>query len=58
MRPVRDSAATVAVVIVNWNGSSDTLSVLRELEKVDGPPQRRIVVDNGSTDNSIEQLEA
>jgi len=55
---VRDSAATVAVVIVNWNGSSDTLSVLRELEKVDGPPLRRIVVDNGSTDNSIEQLEA
>jgi GT2 family glycosyltransferase len=54
--PLRDPNATVAVVIVNWNGAADTLEVLRELDGIEGPPLRIIVVDNGSTDDSVETL--
>jgi len=46
----------VAVIIVNWNGVADTLEVLRELEGIDGPSLRIIVVDNGSSDDSVDVL--
>ena len=49
----RDPQAPVAVIIVNWNGVTDTLEVLRQLAGVSGPPLRIIVVDNGSTDDSV-----
>lgn len=49
----RDPNSPVAVIIVNWNGIADTLDVLRELDGIDGPPLRIIVVDNGSTDESV-----
>ena len=52
----RDPQAPVAVIIVNWNGVADTLEVLRELDDIDGPPLRIIVVDNGSSDDSVEVL--
>ena len=52
----RDPQATVGVIIVNWNGLADTLAVLGELEGIDGPPLRIIVVDNGSSDDSVEVL--
>lgn len=56
MRPARDATAPVAVILVNWNGAADTLEVLRELDGVDGPALEIIVVDNGSTDDSVERL--
>lgn len=44
-----------AVVIVNWNGASDTLACLRSI--FDGRNDVwAIVVDNGSTDRSLERL--
>ena len=52
----RDTNAPVAIVIVNWNGLADTVEVLSELDKLEGPPLHRIVVDNGSTDDSVEVL--
>jgi GT2 family glycosyltransferase len=55
---VRDVSAPVAVVIVNWNGASDTLTVLEELRRVEGHELRVIVVDNGSTDDSVARLRA
>ncbi len=54
--PARDPAAPVAVIIVNWNGARDTLEVLHELDGVEGPPLRVVVVDNGSTDDSVDLL--
>jgi GT2 family glycosyltransferase len=55
---MRDPAAPIAAVIVNWNGASDTLAVLEELGSVEGHALRTIVVENGSTDDSLERLEA
>ena len=50
--PARDSNAKVAVIIVNWNGSKDTLELLDQLDAVEGPELEYVVVDNGSTDDS------
>jgi GT2 family glycosyltransferase len=52
------------VVIVNWNGAEDTLECLRSvlgLDAEDGAADadlRVIVIDNGSTDGSLEGLPA
>ena len=55
---MRDPAAPIAAIIVNWNGASDTLAVLEELGSVEGLALRTIVVENGSTDDSLERLES
>ncbi|HEX3526436.1 MAG TPA: glycosyltransferase family 2 protein [Thermoanaerobaculia bacterium] len=53
----RDPAARVAVVLVNWNGATDTLDTLESLDGVLGAEALRvIVVDNGSTDDSVARL--
>lgn len=43
----------VAIIIVNWNGWADTLDCLRSLESDRHPHKEVIVVDNGSTDQSV-----
>ncbi len=45
-----------AIVILNWNGLRDTLDCLASLERLDYPDYEVIVVDNGSTDGSIEAI--
>lgn len=53
----RDPNARVAVVLVNWNGAGDTLATLSSLDRVVGAEALRvIVVDNGSTDDSVARL--
>jgi len=46
----------VSVIIVNWNRLDDVLMNLRYLRKLDHPDVEIIVVDNGSTDGSVERL--
>jgi len=46
----------VTAVVVNWNRASDVMMNLRHLRKLDYPDVEVIVVDNGSTDGSIERL--
>jgi hypothetical protein len=53
---MRNPDSPVAVVIVNWNGAHDTLDVLADLDGIEGPEIRRIVVDNGSSDDSVARL--
>ena len=43
----------VSVVIVNWNGKANLRQCLNSLFKVKYSPLEVIVVDNGSTDNSV-----
>ena len=53
----RDPAARVAVVLVNWNGATDTLATLESLDRAVGAEALRvIVVDNGSSDDSVPRL--
>jgi len=54
----QDSAPLVHCVVVNWNGWADTLPCLASLMKQDYPALRVIVVDNGSTDDSVARIES
>lgn len=47
----------VGVVVVNWNGSADTLTCLESLMAATPEPGRVVVVDNASTDGSVEAFE-
>lgn len=47
----------VAIVILNWNGINDTIECLDSLQKQTYKNFHIIVVDNGSTDDSKNQLD-
>jgi GT2 family glycosyltransferase len=49
---------TVAVLIVNWNGGPLLRQCLESLGRQRRPPDHIIVVDNASTDDSLEQAES
>ncbi|MBN2072058.1 MAG: glycosyltransferase family 2 protein [Candidatus Krumholzibacteriota bacterium] len=44
------------VIILNWNGEDVIGQCLESLEKVKSPPLRITVVDNASTDSSVEMI--
>ncbi len=46
----------VAIVILTWNNSIDTLECLDSVNQLDYPNLRIIVVDNGSTDGSVDRI--
>ena len=46
----------VAVLVVNWNGWRDTLTCLRSLHKLNYPNYVTLVIDNGSSDGSLERI--
>lgn len=51
-----DSSLThprIAVILLNWNGKDDTIACLESLEKLSWPNFEVIIVDNGSTDDSV-----
>lgn len=60
--PRRGSAATerrlpaVWCILLNWNGWKDTLSCLAALAAVDYQPLSVIVVDNGSSNDSVSRI--
>src|SRR6266550_3770056 len=48
----------VHVLLVNYNGWRDTLECLETVFRLDYPDVRVIVCDNGSTDGSLERIQA
>ena len=49
----RENLPSLAVVVVNWNGLSDLPDCLRTLSDTGYPGLRIIMVDNGSSDDSV-----
>lgn len=47
------SPLSVVVIVLNWNGAHDTLECLESIEQCSYNNYRVLVVDNGSTDNSV-----
>ncbi len=45
---------TVAIIILNWNGKEDTIECLESLKQITYPDYEILLVDNGSTDGSVE----
>lgn len=50
--------SSVAIILLNWNGWKDTLRCLSSVGKLDYRNKRVIVVDNGSTDDSVARIRA
>jgi GT2 family glycosyltransferase len=46
----------ISIVILNWNNWRDTIECLESVFKINYPDYRVIVVDNGSTDGSIDRI--
>lgn len=46
----------VFIVIVNWNGKVDTVECLESLKRIDYPDYKVVVVDNGSSDGSQDEI--
>lgn len=48
--------SSVLVVILNWNGYPETLTAVESVLGMDYPNFRVLLVDNGSTDDSVREL--
>lgn len=46
----------VSIIILNWNGYEDTLEALESLYQINYPNYNVIVVDNNSTNDSVEKI--
>jgi len=49
---------TVIIIVLNWNNAPDTVRCLRSLKQLDYENHRVIVVDNGSSDDSVATIAA
>ena len=52
-----DAFASVAIIILNWNGLDDTIACVRSLLQISDQRFQIILVDNDSTDGSSDELE-
>ena len=49
-------APGVSILILNWNGWRDTIECLESLRQVDYPNYEIILIDNGSSDDSVPRI--
>jgi len=49
---------SIYIVVLNWNGAEDTLECLKSLQSVKYDNYNIIVVDNGSTDESVSLIKS
>ena len=46
----------VAIIILNWNGWQDSIECLKSVYQINYPNYTVVLVDNGSTNDSVEQI--
>jgi GT2 family glycosyltransferase len=49
---------SVYVIVLNWNGWQDTVRCLASLDRLEYPNYHILLVDNSSTDNSVDRIRA
>lgn len=54
--PPKPISEKIAIIILNWNGKEDTLHCLNSLKHLEPIPHEIIVVDNGSSDDSVHAI--
>ena len=54
--PLPEPVPSVGVIVLNWNGTDDTLECLQSLQRLDYPRYEIIVVDNGSRTSPRPQI--
>jgi GT2 family glycosyltransferase len=47
---------SVLAAVINWNGWRDTVTCVESMRAMTGPPVHLLICDNGSTDDSHQQL--
>jgi GT2 family glycosyltransferase/2-polyprenyl-3-methyl-5-hydroxy-6-metoxy-1,4-benzoquinol methylase len=47
---------TISIIIVNWNGKEDTINCITSLNQLNYTNYEVIIVDNGSTDDSVKAI--
>ena len=52
-----DNKPAITGIILNWNGAQDTLACLESLTDVSYPHFAILIVDNGSTDDSVKVIQ-
>lgn len=55
---IAGTAPCVAIIVVNWNGQTDTLACLSSLSQLQYPNYDIMVIDNGSSDDSATAIRA
>jgi len=50
------SPPTVYIILLNWHGWRDTIACLDSLTQLNTPNAHTLVVDNGSTDDSVARI--
>src|ERR1017187_6066317 len=51
-----DQQPLVLIVVLNWNDPDETISAVESIFQMDYANFRVLVIDNGSTDDSVERL--
>ena len=54
----RQDTPSVAIIVLNWNGRDDTIACMYSLQKLTYKRYQLIVVDNGSSDDSVSAIRA
>ncbi len=49
---------SVYLIVLNWNGSEDTIECIKSIKKNDYPDYNIVIVDNGSEKDSLEELKS
>ena len=46
----------VSILILNWNGAEETIACAHSLGELEYPSREIVVIDNGSTDSSVDEI--
>ena len=55
---INEGRPAVAIILLNWHGWRDTIACLESLASLEYTNYHVLVVDNGSTDDSVARIRA